>query len=335
MHWISIAAIVSASLLPVASGSPCRPHSTTTSGVSTTALSVESSGTTTVENPTTVTTTAVTDTTSEAPEATSTTNVESTTAEGLTSTTNAETTSTIEASTTANAETTSNTEVETTSTAEATTTTIAETTTTEATTTTAAETTTAEASTTTTAETTTAAATTTTDAETTTAEATSTTTTAAAGPTNAVQNSGFEDVPNTAWVLQGSTIMDTGLAHTGTHFLEIDVSNNFAIGQQLATQAITGLDTTLSYELALYYTVFSNPTPVIIPGTICFVQVQQDSSIIMQSPVSFSNLDSYQQYSINFTPASPSISLSIRLRCTNGRRVTLALGIDDVSIIPA
>ncbi|KAF5603923.1 uncharacterized protein FSUBG_7021 [Fusarium subglutinans] len=94
---------------------------------------------------------------------------------------------------------------------------------------------------------------------------TSTTTTAAAGPTNAVQNAGFEDVPNTAWALQGTTIMDTGLAHTGTHFLEIDVSNNFAIGQNIATQVITGLDTTLSYQLALYYTVFSNPTPVIIP----------------------------------------------------------------------
>ncbi|KAF5537589.1 hypothetical protein FMEXI_9796 [Fusarium mexicanum] len=237
MHWISIAALVSASLLPVASGSPCRPHSTTTSGISTTAVSVESSSTATVENPTTVTTTTAADVTTEATEATTTTNAESTTAEELTSTTKAETTSTVEASTTADAETTS----------------------------------TAEAITTTTA-------------ETTTAEATSTTTTAAAGPTNAVQNPGFEDVPNTAWVLQGSSIMDTGLAHTGTHFLEIDVSNNFAIGQNLATQVVNGLDTTLSYQLALYYTVFSNPTPVIIPGTICFVQVNQGDSIILQSP---------------------------------------------------
>ncbi|KAF5678548.1 hypothetical protein FDENT_8927 [Fusarium denticulatum] len=204
----------------------------------------------------------------------------------------------------------------------------------EATTTTNAESTTAEELTSTTkaVSTSTVEASTTTTAETTTAEATSTTTTAAAGPTNAVQNAGFEDVPNTAWVLQGSTIMNTGLAHTGTHFLEIDVSNNFAIGQNIATQVVNGLDTTLSYQLALYYTVFSKPTPVIIPGTICFVQVNQDNSIILQSPVNFANLDSYQQYSISFTPTSPSISLSIRLRCTNGRRVTLALGIDDVSI---
>lgn len=113
---------------------------------------------------------------------------------------------------------------------------------------------------------------------------------------------------------------------------EIDVNNNFAIGQNLATQVVNGLDATLSYQLALYYTVFSNPTPVIIPGTICFVQVNQGDSIILQSPVNFANVDSYQQYSISFTPASTSISLSLRLRCTNGRRVTLALGIDDVSI---
>ncbi|KAF5579109.1 hypothetical protein FPCIR_11249 [Fusarium pseudocircinatum] len=311
MRWISIAALVSASLFPVASGSPCRPHSTTTSAISTTAVSVESSSTATVENPTTVTTTTAADVTTKATEATTTTNAESTTAEELTSTTKAETTSTVEASTTADAETSS---------------------TAEATTTTTAEISTAEATTTTTSETTTAEATTTTTAETTTAEATSTTTTGAAGPTNAVQNAGFEDVPNTAWVLQGTTIMNTGLAHTGTHFLEIDVNNNFAIGQNIATQVVNGLDTTLSYQLALYYTVFSNPTPVIIPGTICFVQVNQGDSIILQSPVNFASLDSYQQYSISFTPASTSISLSLRLRCTNGRRVTLALGIDDVSI---
>ncbi|KAF5253118.1 hypothetical protein FANTH_1949 [Fusarium anthophilum] len=284
MHWISIAALVSASLFPVASGSPGRPHSTTTSGISTTAVSVESSSIATVENPTTVTTTAAADVTTKATEATTTTNAESTTAEELTSTTKAETTSA------------------------------------------------AEASTTTTAETTTAEATTTTTDKTTTAEAISTTTTAAAGPTNAVQNGGFEDVPNTAWVLQGSTIADTGLAHTGTHFLQISVSNNVAIGQNSATQIINGLDTTLSYQLAFYYAIFSNPAPVIIPGTVCLLQVEKDSSVIAQPFLNFASLDSYQQFSINTTPTSDSLSLTIRLRCTNSRRVTVALGIDDVSI---
>ncbi|KAF5983312.1 hypothetical protein FBULB1_3815 [Fusarium bulbicola] len=286
MHWISIAALVSASLFPVASGSPCRPHSTTTSGISTTAVSVESSSTATVENPTTVTTTTAADVTTKATEATTTTNAESTTAEESTSTTKAET-STAEASTTVDAETTS-----------------------------------------------TAEGTTTTTTETTTAEATSTTTTAAAGPTNAVQNGGFEDVPNTAWVPQGSTIADTGLAHTGTgtHFLQISVSNNFAIGQNPATQIIDGLDTTLSYQLAFYYAMFSNPAPVIISGTVCLLQVEQDSSVIAQPFLNFASLDSYQQFSINITPTSASLSLTIRLRSTNSRRVTVALGIDDVSI---
>ncbi|KAJ4129133.1 hypothetical protein NW768_007666 [Fusarium equiseti] len=99
MRWISITALVSASLFPAAIASPCRPHSTTTFGVSTTATSVENPGTTTVENPATFTTTAFPDATTTAAEGGTSTKAKTTltpeaetrsTAETLTTTTNAE-----------------------------------------------------------------------------------------------------------------------------------------------------------------------------------------------------------------------------------------------------
>lgn len=54
--------------------------------------------------------------------------------------------------------------------------------------------------------------------------------------------------------------------------------------------------------------------------------------MIAQFPLDLNSVDYYDIYKVNFTPLSSDIDLSLRLRCTNGRRVTLALGIDDVAI---
>ncbi|CEI68041.1 hypothetical protein FVEN_g7690 [Fusarium venenatum] len=318
MRFISLATVLSAALLPAANARPaCRPDKPTTSEASTTAVSVETFITdtaTTLEASTTYETTSAVETTA----LDTTIEISETITSDSTALVPTDTTISEIATTTADA---TSTEV---------TTTVAETTSAGIATTTA-ETTAAE--TTSAADTTTAETTTSVEIVTTTTEAATTTTAAAAGPTNFVKNSGFEQDPNTAWALQSSSIKNSpGFPHTGNQYLEFTVDNDFALGQQQATQTVSGLDTGRQHHLTLYATIFSTPQPVANAATICFIQAQQGNALITQWRLDFNNLNSYQPFGIDFTPLGSDISLSLKLRCTNGQRVTLALGIDDVTI---
>ncbi|CAG1996759.1 hypothetical protein FGSG_04816 [Fusarium graminearum PH-1] len=354
MRFVSFATVLGAALLPAVNARPaCRPDTSATSGVSatsvatTTAAAVETSSTeaaTTVDASTTYETTTALETTvvvsatdetttalettvaiSETATSDSTALIPTTTAETPAETTTAETT--VAEIVTNSAETTIA-EIATT-TAETTlaeiTTTTAETTAVEIVTT-AAETTPAEIATTT-AETTPA------EVVTTTTEAATTTTAEAAGPTNFVKNGGFEDNTSNAWTLLNSDIANNpGNAHTGGQYLEFYVNNDFANGQNQASQTISGLSTDRQYGFSFYASVFGTPEPVIIPSTLCHIQARQGGAVIAQFPLDLNSVDYYDIYKVNFTPLSSDIDLSLRLRCTNGRRVTLALGIDDVAI---
>ncbi|UZP40484.1 hypothetical protein NXS19_008300 [Fusarium pseudograminearum] len=297
MRFVSFATVLGAALLPAVNARPaCRPDTSTTSGVSATSAT---------------TTTAAA--------------VETSSTEAVT---------TVDASTTYKTTTASETTIVVSATAEITTaleTTIAisETASSDSTVlipTTTAETTLAEIVTTN-AETTPADIATTT-AETTAAEIVTTTTEAATTTTAEAA-----DNTSNAWDLQNSDIANNPAnAHTGGQYLEFSINNDFASGQDQASQTISGLSTDRQYGFSFYSTVFSSPTPIHNPSTICLIQVQQGTTQISQFRVDFNNLDSYQPFSINFTPVSSVISLSLKLRCTNGQRVTLALGIDDVVI---
>ncbi|QPC78180.1 hypothetical protein HYE68_008932 [Fusarium pseudograminearum] len=309
MRFVSFATVLGAALLPAVNARPaCRPDTSTkttasaTSAATTTAIAVETSSTkaaTTVQASTTYETTTASETTIVVSATDETTTALETTI-AISETASSDSTALIP-------------------------TTTAETTPAEIVTTTA-ETTPADIATTT-AETTAA------EIVTTTTEAATTTTTAAAGPTNFVENGSFEDNTSNAWDIQNSDIANNPAnAHTGGQYLEFSINNDFASGQDQASQTISGLSTDRQYGFSFYSTVFSSPTPIHNPSTICLIQVQQGTTQISLFRVDFNNLDSYQPFSVNFTPVSSVISLSLKLRCTNGQRVTLALGIDDVVI---
>ncbi|CAF3537107.1 unnamed protein product [Fusarium graminearum] len=325
MRFVSFATVLGAALLPAVNARPaCRPDTSATSGVSatsvaaTTAAAVETSSTeaaTTVDASTTYETTTALETT-----VVTTTALETTVA--ISETATSDSTALIPTTT---AETPAETTTAETTVAEIITTTTAETTAVEIVTT-AAETTPAEIATTT-AETTPA------EVVTTTTEAATTTTAEAAGPTNFVKNGGFEDNTSNAWTLLNSDIANNpGNAHTGGQYLEFYVNNDFANGQNQASQTISGLSTDRQYGFSFYASVFGTPEPVIIPSTLCHIQARQGGAVIAQFPLDLNSVDYYDIYKVNFTPLSSDIDLSLRLRCTNGRRVTLALGIDDVTI---
>ncbi|RGP71798.1 hypothetical protein FSPOR_3164 [Fusarium sporotrichioides] len=180
---------------------------------------------------------------------------------------------------------------------------------------------------------TTTAETTSVEIATTTTEAATTTTAEAAGPAAFVKNGGFEENPNTVWNLQNSGIKSSpGSPYTGSQYLEFTVANDYATGLNLATQTVTGLSTDRQYRLSFYATVFSTPAPVLNAATLCFIQTMQGNTQISLSKLDFTNLNSYQAYNLNFTPVGSEFQLKLALRCTNGQKVTLAVGVDDVSI---
>jgi hypothetical protein len=49
--------------------------------------------------------------------------------------------------------------------------------------------------------------------------------------------------------------------------------------------------------------------------------------------LSFGNIEQYADYSVNFSPLSADITVSLRLRCSIGAQVTLAVGLDDISLM--
>ncbi|XEV07190.1 hypothetical protein FSHL1_012477 [Fusarium sambucinum] len=313
MHWISIVTVLGAALAPTASARPaCRPDPTTSSGITTTAIDVKTLSTATIEPSSTLTAIATDETTTALQNTVTSSGTATLDSTILISTTVAETTAAAE-TTTAEVETTSATGVATTTEGE--TTTVQGTTITEVQTTSAAE------------------AVTTTEAETTTAEAT--TTTAAAGPTSLTKNSGFESRGNTAWALQGTEIKNTGLAHSGTHFLKFGVDNGYATGQFRAGQAVIGLDTNKQYQFTFYATVFSSPAPVRSNGALCTIQAVEDDAIMAVFFLDFNNLDSYQPLTSPFYPVHSDFTFNLRLECSNGEKVTLALGVDDITITEA
>lgn len=47
----------------------------------------------------------------------------------------------------------------------------------------------------------------------------------------------------------------------------------------------------------------------------------------------FDNLEQYTQYKVDFSPLSTGVSVVFKLKCTIGSRVTLAVGLDDISLV--
>ncbi|KAG8361662.1 hypothetical protein FVEN_g990 [Fusarium venenatum] len=169
-----------------------------------------------------------------------------------------------------------------------------------------------------------------TEADTTTTEATATT--AAAGPTSLTKNSGFESRGNTAWALQGTEIKNTGLAHSGTHFLQFGVNDGYAPGQLRAGQAVTGLDTNQRYDFLFCATVFSSPVPSRANYVICAIQAVEDDAIMAVFLLDFNTLGSYQPFTSLFYLMNSDFTFNLRLECSDGEKVTLALGVDDITM---
>ncbi|RBR19001.1 hypothetical protein FVER53590_10100 [Fusarium verticillioides] len=160
-----------------------------------------------------------------------------------------------------------------------------------------------------------------------------TTTSDAPEATNYIQNGDFEDSPNTDWSVRTSDIKDDPeRAHSGNKYVQYDVDDSEAVGGNQLNQTVNGLDTERLYRLTAYATVFNTPAPIKDESTICVIQALQESTIIAQWRLDFTNLGTYKQYFVDFTPSDDDVTVTMRLRCSDGKKVTLSVGLDDVSL---
>ncbi|KAG5800529.1 hypothetical protein H9Q69_000416 [Fusarium xylarioides] len=163
--------------------------------------------------------------------------------------------------------------------------------------------------------------------------ATATTTSEAPEVTNYIQNGDFEDSPNTDWSLRTSDIKnDPERARSGNKYVQYDVDDSEAVGGIQLNQTVNGLDTERLYRLTTYATVFNTPAPVKDESTICVIQALQESTTIAQWRLDFTDLGTYKPYHVDFTPFDEDVTVTMRLRCSDGKKVTLSVGLDDVSL---
>ncbi|KAF9777507.1 hypothetical protein IL306_004397, partial [Fusarium sp. DS 682] len=115
---------------------------------------------------------------------------------------------------------------------------------------------------------------------------------------------------------------------------QYDVTNSEAIGGNQLNQTVNGLDTQRLYRLSAYTTVFNTPAPVKDSNTNCVIQALSDSTILAQWPLDFTTekLGTYKENSVNFTPGDEDVTITLRLRCSDGKKVTISVGLDDVSM---
>lgn len=117
-----------------------------------------------------------------------------------------------------------------------------------------------------------------------------------------------------------------------TRSSQYDVDDSEAVGGNQLNQTVNGLDTQRLYRLQTYATVFNTPAPVKDESTICVIQALQESTILSQWRLDFTALGSYQPLHVDFTPFDEDVTITMRLRCSAGKKVTLSVGLDDVSL---
>ncbi|KAH7245580.1 hypothetical protein BKA59DRAFT_544808 [Fusarium tricinctum] len=156
--------------------------------------------------------------------------------------------------------------------------------------------------------------------------------------TDFVIDGSFEDRLNPDWTLQSATVQNHNTqAHRGSRYAEFRLDNEIAEGSKRVTQAVARLNTERTYRLAAFANVFSTPMPVKGGSDKCVIEVAQSTPSfemrLAQWVLNFEILERYTEYSVDFSPLSTDISLLFKLRCTIGAQITLATGLDDISLV--
>ncbi|KAM0354364.1 hypothetical protein ACHAPU_001408 [Fusarium lateritium] len=168
-------------------------------------------------------------------------------------------------------------------------------------------------------------------AETTAAEET-TTTASEPEPTLLLRNGDFEDENNVDWDLRTAQIVDNpARAQSGRKYVEMSVVDTSAIGGNHLNQTLSGLDTSRLFRLKFSTAVFSDPEPSEHTDT-CVIDAVKQGSVFKSWPLDQSLLNQYLDYETDFVTNNEDITLSLRLRCDPNKKVTLTIGIDNVSL---
>jgi hypothetical protein len=108
------------------------------------------------------------------------------------------------------------------------------------------------------------------------------------------------------------------------------VKDNFAVGGNHINQTINGLDTQNIYRLSFWVTVLNEQLSV--GEAICTVDALQGSTLIQSWRLDYQSLGEYKQHTVDFRPVADGFEFDLRLRCSQDKKVTLTVALDDVSI---
>ncbi|CAF3565179.1 unnamed protein product [Fusarium graminearum] len=154
-------------------------------------------------------------------------------------------------------------------------------------------------------------------------------------PTNLIRNGGFEDAKNVDWDTRtGGIETDSDKANSGDKYATFELVNADGSGGNTLNQTINGLDTDRRYRLAFSAAIFDDPAIVLGEST-CVIEALQKQTVIDSWPLNFAGLNEYKPYDVTFSLIDEDLSLSLRLRCNGRNKVTLSVGIDDVSLYDA
>ncbi|KIL88628.1 hypothetical protein FAVG1_07875 [Fusarium avenaceum] len=168
-------------------------------------------------------------------------------------------------------------------------------------------------------------------AESTVSEDATTTVAEEAGPSNFVHNGGFEDAPNTDWVVRTADIKEgRAKACSSKKYAELKATDSLAVEGNHINQTINGLHTKNIYRLTFYVTVLNEQLSV--GKAICSVEAIQGSELIQTWRLEYDNLGEYVERTVDFIPVADEFEFNLRLRCTQENKVTLTVALDDVSI---
>ncbi|RGP74732.1 hypothetical protein FSPOR_1311 [Fusarium sporotrichioides] len=154
-------------------------------------------------------------------------------------------------------------------------------------------------------------------------------------PTNLIRNGDFDDDNNADWDSRtGGIESEPGKANSGDKYGTFKLVNAEGIGGNTLNQTINDLDVEHLYRLSFSATVFDDPEPSLGDST-CAIEALQNERLIESWTPNYAALNEYKSFDKTFQAIDEDVRFTLRLRCNGPNRVTVSVGIDDVSLYDA
>ncbi|KAH6900808.1 hypothetical protein B0T10DRAFT_601046 [Thelonectria olida] len=146
---------------------------------------------------------------------------------------------------------------------------------------------------------------------------------------NFIDNGNFEDDDLAVWAQRTVVIRkDRSKSASPDHYAQYVVDDTFASGGNQLNQTLNGLNTSRLYRLSFKLAVFGTPN---LGTATCEMQALFGGDVFKSWPINTSVLGQYSTYSYSgFSFPYQDGTFTLRLRCTDQKKVTIEVGVDDI-----